>query len=138
MKVIFLIGERETGKTTIMHRVADYLYNQIDLRTDVITPKTEVGGDQRDFHTAITYNGKRVYIYSLGDLSGEICEAMADALENSYDILICCSRPHFKRPMCFLEKNSPYYVRVEKHSPTDSDNDCAFNRIIELLNNLIK
>lgn len=125
-----LQGKAGCGKTTTMHRVFDHFFEKIDRSSDVIIPKTFTENGN-DFWAAIRYNGKLVYFYSLGDLVGEICDAMETALTQNYDICVCCSRPHFKGPSKFIEKNNLDRQYIEKTSPTDT------NQVVNNLINLI-
>lgn len=132
MKVIMLTGKANSGKTTALHRVFDIIFEKTDKSSDIIIPKTFTeNGD--DFWAAIRYNGKTVYFYSLGDLAGEICDAMKTALEQNYDICVCCSKLHFKAPFKFIEKNNLDAYYIEKGSPTDTDTNQVVNKLIYLI-----
>lgn len=127
-----LTGKANSGKTTALHRVFDTIFEKTDKSSDIIIPKTFTeNGD--DFWAAIRYNGKIVYFYSLGDLVGEICEGMETALKQNYDICVCCSRPHFKGPFKFIEKNNLDTQYIEKCSPTDTDTNQVVTKLINLI-----
>lgn len=128
-----LRGKAGCGKTTTMHQVFDDIFKKIDKTDDVIIPKTFTD-DGKDFWATIRYNGKTIYFYSLGDLSGEICEALETNLNKEYNIHVCCAQIRFKNPLNFIAKHSIELACVDKISATDDDNLRASRELIELIN----
>lgn len=128
-----LRGKAGCGKTTTMHQVFDDIFKKIDKTDDVIIPKTFTD-DGKDFWATIRYNGKTIYFYSLGDLSGEICEALETNLNKEYNIHVCYAQIRFKNPLNFIAKHFIELACVDKISATDDDNLRASRELIELIN----
>lgn len=74
MKVILLSGPSNSGKTTTLTLVYDEL---IRLGATVIRPKSPLGGDPADFECVVSYAGKVVAIFTMGDFAIEVVHAMS-------------------------------------------------------------
>ena len=62
MKVIFLKGKHNCGKTTTLN----LLYDALMGKAKVVEPRKELPGKE-DFECVLEYNNKKIAIFSLGD-----------------------------------------------------------------------
>jgi hypothetical protein len=85
MKVIMLIGEPNSGKTTTIHEVYKSLTGHYHKNWP---PK-------KDFEDIVTHKGKKIGFRSDGDLACSAIEAMAKYGKKGCDILICACRIKF-------------------------------------------
>ena len=62
MKVIFLKGRHNCGKTTTLN----LLYDALKENSEIIEPRRELPG-REDFECVLKYDNKKIAIFSLGD-----------------------------------------------------------------------
>jgi predicted dinucleotide-utilizing enzyme len=96
MKIIALRGAGSCGKTTTLNLVYDDLISKGAI---LFVPKTQVGGDKKDFEAILTYRGKNVAIYTMGDYSNLTIKAIDKYVSLRVDVFICASNNRFKRPI---------------------------------------
>ena len=96
MRIIALRGADSCGKTTTLNLVYDDL---ISKGAVVSVSKTQVGGDKKDFEAILTYKGKQVAIYTMGDYAYKTIEAIDKYDSLGVDVLICASNTRFKKPI---------------------------------------
>jgi len=121
MRIIALEGDSSCGKTTTLNLVYDVL---ISKGAVVSVSKTKVGGDPKDFEIILTYMGKKVAIYTMGDYSKSTIEAIEKYDLLGIDVLICAINTRFKRP---IKKILTYSNDIVVKSVTN----VSANRIIE-------
>ena len=85
MKIIFLEGKPNTGKTTTLGIVYDLITNGMNP----LPTKTPLGGDQNDFECIVNYNGQNVAIYTMGDFSTYLSKAITKYDNQGCDVFIC-------------------------------------------------
>lgn len=90
MKIITVIGKRDTRKTTLITKV----YNEI-LKNGVLHFYKVEGADEQDFKALVKWNNKKVAFCSIGDPSDPnhipseyILRGLVFASKNEADILI--------------------------------------------------
>ena len=81
MKIIFLIGKKNCGKTTTMLQLYDLLTNS--MKNKPVKNKLT----RKDFHCEFIYKKRRVAIFSAGDTLGLILSAIFKYSEADYLIL---------------------------------------------------
>ena len=93
MKVIMLDGKSRSGKTTTLN----YLYEAMVAPDgkNIIHPKTQVGANPEDFECVLEYDGKKVAIFTMGDIMVEVNHAMSFYEGMDCDVLVCASNDRF-------------------------------------------
>lgn len=115
MKIISIIGAEGSGKTKTLNMLYERVYNRIS-KDDVIQKREQVGSNKDDFSCVLSYKGKKIAFYSMGDYVNHLNEAFAGYSEFGCDYLICAIRDSilekktFKRPDN-LEKH--YLIKEE-------------------------
>jgi hypothetical protein len=100
-----LSGKSNSGKTTTLNLVYDYI---IHAHGTVISPKRMLGDTAYlDFECVLGYKNKTVAIFSMGDLSGDVCGAFIK-YNGQCDVLICACNTRLVYP----------YQQI-KHYPND-------------------
>lgn len=127
MKVIMLIGDKDSGKTTTLNMVYDYLTKVVE--TKIIRSKTQLGGDPKDFECVLDYQGMKVAIFSMGDNIYDIIHAMSYYEGNESNILIVANRNKvYARKRL---KRYPGSVEIMKTMPlSDASNKADMQAII--------
>ena len=69
VKIIFLLGENNSGKTTTLNLVYNTIANN--------SPRIPIQyGSKTDFESMFIYNNQHVAIYSLGDIQYKVIDAI--------------------------------------------------------------
>jgi len=136
MKIIMLAGEHETGKTTTFHVLYDRLTNGMSDKPEKEKIRKK---SPRDFKCSLTYRGKKIVLFSLGDILYLIIDTIEKYKNTDYILIIACSTtgPVFKRFVESVRTNSLYYVIDKKSSVKEEDrqrnNEEYCQRIIDKL-----
>ena len=121
MKVVFLHGEHNSGKTTTINE----LYYRLLLEgAKVIEPKKNLPAKD-DFECILEFQNKRIALFSLGDYMYAIGAAIGYYTMANCDVLVVANslkNPIYKSPL-FRARKHPFKV-VEK------------KRFVEALDNL--
>jgi len=72
MKIIFLSGKKQCGKTSTLTK----LYNELTKSMKKPPKKNYLFGEKKDFHCVFTYKNKEIAIYTSGDSMPIILEAV--------------------------------------------------------------
>ena len=95
MKIIMLSGKSGCGKTTTLNKVYDFIN---PTEENIISAKSKLGGDIKDFECVIEYNRKTVAFFTMGDYSSFLLKAFEKYNKKQCDFLICACNNRFKRP----------------------------------------
>lgn len=90
-----LSGKSNCGKTTTLNNVYDFIN---PTKENIISAKSKLGGDIKDFECVIEYNGKTVAFFTMGDYSSFLLKAFEKYDKKQCDFLICACNNRFKRP----------------------------------------
>jgi hypothetical protein len=101
MKVIMLLGPSNKGKTTTMNLLYDELAR---YEENIVCPKSQLGGNPKDFECILKYDGKLVALYSMGDFSTCIIPAISAYEEKKCDVLVYTCNDKFTRPKERIKK----------------------------------
>lgn len=127
MKIIMLSGCPKSGKTTTLGKVYDFLEKVTG--TQIIRPKTPLGGNPKDFECVLCCQGKRVAMFTMGDYVYEIVHAMSYYDGFGADVLIVANsnKVHPK----YRIKRYPGSVEIMKTMPlSDASNTADMQAII--------
>jgi hypothetical protein len=91
MKVIMLLGPSEKGKTTTFNMLYATLakWDYASKKLNILSPKVQLGSNPNDFECTLSYKGKTVGLFSMGDESKPLTTAMFDYLNKECDVFIC-------------------------------------------------
>lgn len=127
MKVIMLVGRNNCGKTITLNMV----YQDV-LKTGgiSITGKTPLG-DQRpttpqnflrnDFSDTVSFQGKKVTFYTMGDFAYGVADAMREYNNQGVDILVCACNEKLKKPFLEIENYDKEIILKKLASATTSE-----------------
>jgi aspartate/glutamate racemase len=123
-----LTGPKSCGKTTTLTNVYDKLVKISGVKK--IKSKTVVE-ENPDFECILLYEGKKIAIFSLGDLSTKIIAAINKYEEAGMDVLIIACNEQFKIP--FMRIND-FILRIfKKKRYTYADDEKIADKIIAML-----
>ena len=126
MKIIFLKGKHNCGKTTTLN----LLYDTLKETAKVIEPRRKLPG-KGDFECVLQYNNKKVAIFSLGDYSFAPAVAIGYYTRAKCDILVLAYSlsKYIHKNGLFEKYYSHEHVIVEK---TGDDIDVLKNLLAEI------
>lgn len=131
MKVIVLRGGAGSGKTTTINLVYDELVNKGATLTE---PRTQVGGNEKDFECILNCEGKSIAFFSMGDAANPVIKAMLDYKAKGCDALVCACNDRFKAPFEVATKQFPGSFIMTKTTPLcNASNEVDKEGIIKLL-----
>lgn len=84
MKIILLSGKPNTGKTTTINLTYE---NLIRLGASIIKEKAPLGKNPMDFESVLSYRGKSIAFYSMGDFYRKCRGAINEYAKCDYLIL---------------------------------------------------
>ncbi len=125
VKIIFLLGENNSGKTTTLNLVYNTIANN--------SPRIPIQyGSKTDFESMFIYNNQHVAIYSLGDIQYKVIDAIDKYTKLHTDVLIIAYNLKFKKPLSKLRQNNTF-IQINKTFDRNNQfqvnqNDC--NNII--------
>lgn len=125
VKIIVLLGENSSGKTTTLNLV----YKTISKNA----PRSIIQyGSKDDFESMFLYNNQNVAIYSLGDIQYKVIDAIDKYTNRNIDVLIIAYNQKFKTPLSMLRPNN-VFIQINKtfdriNQLQANQNDC--NNII--------
>ena len=139
MKVIMLLGVSNIGKTTTINEV----YNALAGKNgeNIICPKTGFTGSPKDFECVLKYKEKQIALFSLGDLSREVTQAMCYYDNMKCDILVCACNINRLMPQRYLARYPGSQIiqksianqKAEEYKENKED----ANKIISLIQKMI-
>jgi thymidylate kinase len=132
MEIIMLEGPGSCGKTTTINLVYDTL--SATPGTTVITAKSQLGDNTKDFEAMLMYNGKKVALFSMGDLSNEVVNAMK-RYSSSSDVLVIACNSKFTNPKIAITAYTNHIIAKAKQPlalRVANDNSAA-NSIVALI-----
>ena len=124
MKIIFLRGKHNCGKTTTFNLLYDELCNK---GAEVLEPQSTLPG-RDDFECILKYNNKKIALFSLGDYGFAPSSAIGYYTREECDILVVAYS--LGKSICnnsLFEKRYPNPIVIDKESISDND---AVNEII--------
>ncbi len=100
MRIIALTGPANCGKTTTLN----LLWDQVTRAGAVSSGKVPLGAGFPDFSDVVTYNGKKIAFYTMGDYSGLLVSAIRNYHALGMDVLVCACNNKFVRPFREIAK----------------------------------
>jgi len=151
MEIIMLTGDSKIGKTAALHFVHEILVATDGV--EIIRVEHVGAKNQRDFSTVLKYKGKKIMIFSMGDVyedeevKGELEETIKIALYiKKCDFFICACNDYkfyedftIKEPHLF-EKTEYYPIEkteAKSHNDRLKENWDYANKIIKRLKDKI-
>ncbi len=125
MKIIMLSGSSSSGKTTTLNLVYDQLYN---WGAKINIQKKQLGGNPNDFECELHYQTQRVAIFTMGDYSNRVTDAMSIYSQLGCDVLICACNDKFVRPYSAIN-NYPNSIVFNKTAVNSADVTSIINLI---------
>jgi len=128
MEVIMLDGPGSCGKTTTLNLV----YSELTTihGATVHTNKTPLGGNQQDFEVILNYNGKTVAIFTMGDFSNMIINAM-NKYARLVNVLVIACNNRFRNPYIAIQAYKNIILHKPKGNP--ASDQLFTDNIISLL-----
>jgi ABC-type cobalamin/Fe3+-siderophores transport system ATPase subunit len=143
MKVIMLLGPGNSGKTKTMNRLYKKLKGEND--ENIICPRTQYGGEPCDFECILCYGGKKVALFSMGDMARGICCAISFYKDSGCDILVCTCNDKFSIPQRYVKDHYTGSIMIPKSIADRKDeedmkakNEKDVNEIISNLQKIIE
>jgi ABC-type branched-subunit amino acid transport system ATPase component len=132
MKVIMLEGPSSCGKTTTVNLVYDILI--ATLGTTVITAKSLLGGNPKDFEAMLMYAGKKVALFSMGDYSNAVVGAM-NKYHGLADVLVVACNSKFTHPRIAITAYPNHIIAKVKQPLANQaiDDNRVANSIVALI-----
>ena len=125
-----LLGESESGKTTTFNLVYDTLLQEIDVNTDIIEPRQQLGGNPNDFECVLRYKGRIIGFYSMGDFPHRVGLAISRYRNRKKcDIFVFAMNNDREGWEGHIENENPEIVDknrdfVESNGISNDDNRC--------------
>ena len=143
MKVIMLSGPSSSGKTTTLNDLYDALAEPDGK--NIIRPKTPLGNNPKDFECVLAHEGKKVALFSMGDIVREVFHAMSFYEGMGCDVLVCVCNDRFTTPKYRLSRypGSPQPVPKSTADISDAEdkrlkNEKDVKEIISRIQTIIK
>lgn len=114
MNVIMLVGANSCGKTTSLNMV----YQMLLANGGVSTNKRPLGGNQKDFSDIVLMLSKKIAIFTMGDYSKPLVEAMKDYNVQGVDVMVCACNIKLVRPFAQIKNYQHHIVNKTLASPT--------------------
>lgn len=131
MQLLILNGASNTGKTTTINYLFDKL---ISDGAKIENPKSTLGGDPKDFEAILLYKGKRIGLFSMGDYSNQLsnaitkydsthmCDFFIFALSNNKAMINANKKiRHYTNPLYNLKMTSKNAVTQDTLNHQDAD-----------------
>lgn len=120
MRIIVLQGKPNSGKTTTIWYVRDLI-----LQNGGNSMRFNVFGEQvhykDDFSEKIVFNNLNIGIFSMGDLSNDLSQAIYDFANKGFDLVICALSLHGSKKRANQAINTYEAVRVDKTIENNRD-----------------
>ncbi len=116
-KILVIYGKSSTGKTTTIN---DIFIKLSPNGTNIIEPKTQIGGDSKDFTVVLSYNNQSIGILSMGDKQGDV-----DDFINNHkycDVILIAYNERFKTIKTSLLQYADLIYKFNKIAANDTDN----------------
>jgi len=120
MKIILLSGEPNTGKTTTLN----LLYDKITQNgvKNIIDEKEVLGNPvQNDFQCVLSFNNKKIAIYSMGDYYGAFIEPLIKYA--NCDVLVLAYNERFAKKLDEIIEKCDYHCVIRKSSSNEDDRE---------------
>ena len=95
MNIIALIGPSSCGKTTSLNIV----YNILLSNGGISNNRQSLGGDPNDFSDILTWQGRQIAFFTMGDYARPVVNATRDYYNLNCDCLICACNDRFATPI---------------------------------------
>ncbi len=137
MKIILLSGCDSCGKTTTFNLLYDELID--NMNAQIIKKKKQLGANKKDFECILSYNSKKIALFSVGDFSRKVTSAFKDYEEMACDLLICACNDKFKLPYKKLKNDDKIVEKTfeENIKNHDKTNICDMKKIKKILSKFI-
>jgi len=135
MKIIVLQGMPKTGKTTTLNLVYELL---VPGGGGISTNRQPLGGDPHDFSDIILWNGNRIAIFTMGDFSTYLANAIYEYDRQNCSLVICALSTNTPKIRANNAINQFDSVRINKtiaddhiseHQANTTDAQTIFNLI---------
>ncbi|PKP27934.1 MAG: hypothetical protein CVU02_02380 [Bacteroidetes bacterium HGW-Bacteroidetes-19] len=128
MKIIVLQGKRNSGKTTTIWYVRDLIINNNGNSKELI-----VFGKQShyedDFSDVIDFNNLKIGMFSMGDLSNNLSQAIYKFANKGCDVVICALSLSGSKIRANQAINTYIATRVDKTIEHNKDLRTQVNRM---------
>ena len=104
--MLAIIGPSGSGKSTTIRLL---YYILLYLGAKVLRPRSN-HGFSGDFNCILAFNGKKIYLHSLGDTIVSVTNALKDADKLDCDIYISALNNGLARGKQYLKCYSPVYI----------------------------
>jgi tRNA uridine 5-carbamoylmethylation protein Kti12 len=119
MKIILLSGKPRTGKSTTFN----LLFNELTQNgaKNIISDKKELGNSiNKDFKCVVSYKGKEIAIFSMGDIYSAFIKAIIEY--SNRDVLVLAYSEKFAKELGEFIRGFSYHCVIRKTS--SNENDC--------------
>jgi hypothetical protein len=124
MKIILLSGTPNSGKTTTLNLLYDRLIK--DGTENVL--QEQLGANPKDFKCVVSYKGKTVAIYTMGDYKTVFEDAIIEFAD--CDVLIFAYNDNFaKRLLDKFTGKFQHYRIIQKTDSNKNDQDAILSEI---------
>ncbi len=106
MKVIMLHGDSNRGKTTALVLV----YQAVLLAGGVVTWKRSLGGGVNDFQAIVSFMGRQIVFFTMGDSSNPLCNAMRLYAGRGIDTFVCACNTKLVKPPRLAATFRPHHI----------------------------
>lgn len=124
MRIIVLEGLHDRGKTSTLN----ILFYDIIAAGGIMSARTPLGGDPNDFTSEGDFLGQRIAIYTMGDMSSSLRNAVYDFASRGIDVLICALSTNSNMSWANNAINNFTNVRHSKSETNVLTNRSALNR----------
>ena len=94
MNIIALVGPPSCGKTTTLN----ILYQMLLVQGGVSTNRQQLGGNRNDFSDIVRWNGRSIVIFTMGDYSTQLIQAVQQFSGQNCDVFICACNSRLVKP----------------------------------------
>ena len=124
-KILVVYGDSGTGKTTVINEIYDSL---LQNGATINVAKKTMSPNSSDFYGVLDYKNKTVAFLSMGD-SRTLVDNFVKKYKK-YDIFITALNKKFACIGTVWLKNSNSICKVDKTTPTNSDNSSVKKTVI--------
>ena len=124
MQTILLVGKKDAGKTTTM----DLVYHKlIELGATEIKKREMPKNKNRDFECVLSYNGKKIGMFTMGDEKSEINDPIVK-YKDECDIFLYTCRSEWRNSITISD-----VIDIEKKVACAIDNNKCTRLIVNLV-----
>lgn len=133
-KIVALVGEGDTGKSTVIRRCFDALDEEMEAAGIEFRPITDHPRAYKEVLAAITWKGKTVVINSFGDTGTLVRKGINLAEKTHADMLVAATRPQrvnrgpYHTLRTYGARKGTIFEEIKRDSlksNRNDENDCA-------------